>query len=510
MSIRFKFRSSVNFDTIEIDGGKPYVSVREFRSKILRQLKINGVCHKHFDLVFFDHLTGQEYNDDEFMIPSGSSVTIKRIPAKPVLRPHKPEASELCEDVTKGMDHNKPAEIVLENNLACEDREQIKLEKVVNSKSIDMQKVDLPSELRCPIYVTYFKEAVMIPCCQHSFCKKCICEVLQLTSRCPKCSSTKFRVEHLLPNLSLSHAIEHFIESQILATSPEIDLQKYVPDGESGIQGKEISTVTKRKLDMVYSTSADSQGENQPVMPQVCMPDEADSTSRKRRPWVSFGGGDQSYVVENTIQKSGRTCYMCGSPGHFIRDCPMASTEHLMFHTGMSGYPVPYWNPAAFSHVNPYMTMYGSPMMVPFNPTMVPVTPYAVPPYVPSTYGSQVKYFHEKRQSSSDYEDNGIQKRHAYHEPERSSEYKSYRDRGNAPSNSDGSHGRKLLKRYEKCSNGSNHTERSVSGIEDVHSGNSRLDETRHRKHRESSRRYHNSRGQPDSSHHHNKRKRRY
>jgi hypothetical protein len=104
----------------------------------------------------------------------------------------------------------------------------------------------------------------------------------------------------------------------------------YVSDGESGIQGKEVSAVTKRKLDLLYSTSAmdkgsnlnmaesvyesqnrkhaflegtgfhtgnscaidllnrnggrdkhddlapfaDSQGENQPIMPQVCMPDE--------------------------------------------------------------------------------------------------------------------------------------------------------------------------------------------------------------------------------------------
>ncbi|KAF5802603.1 putative transcription factor interactor and regulator CCHC(Zn) family [Helianthus annuus] len=587
MSIRFKFRSSVNFDSIEIDGGKPYISVFDLRSKILQQKKINAVCHKDFDLVFLDHVTGQEYNDDEFKIPSGSSVIIKRVPAEPVLRHHKPKASELREDVPKGMDHNKPEEIVLENNLAPEDREHIKLEKVADAKSIDWQKVDLPSELRCPICVTYFKEAVMIPCCQHSFCKKCICEVLPVTSRCPKCSSTKYRVEHLLPNLSLRHAIEHFIESQILATAPESDLQKYVPDEESGIQGKEISPVTKRKLDMLCSTSAmdkgsnqnmadsvheslmrkilegtgfhaDSQGENQPVLPQVCMHDEADSTSRKRGPFVSSGGGDRNYAVENRNKKSGRTCYKCGSPGHFIRDCPIASIEHPMLHTadigdhmfqgGMSGYAMPYWNAAAFPYVNPYMYMYGSyPGMVPFNSTMAPVTPYGVPPYVPSTYGSlhvpsgvtrtrgmapvgsraeqpfrysenferensdsRVKCSHERRQRSSDYEDNGIQNRHDYHEPDRSSDYKSHRDRGTVPSNSEGSHGRKSLKdhqkmksghtRYEKRSHGSNHTDRSVSGIEDVYSGNNRSDEARHKKyHHESSRRHHSSREQSDS-----------
>lgn len=126
----------------------------------------------------------------------------------------------------------------------------------------------------------------------------------------------------------------------------------FVSDGESGIQGKEISTITKRKLDLLYSTSAmkkgsnqnmaesksvflegtgfhtgkscaidlnspdllkvtninggrdkhenlascaDSQGENQPIMPQVCMPDEGISQNNDllylspRRAYFCFG-----------------------------------------------------------------------------------------------------------------------------------------------------------------------------------------------------------------------------
>ncbi|KAL4571152.1 hypothetical protein LXL04_017903 [Taraxacum kok-saghyz] len=581
MSIRFKFRSSVNFDTIDIDGGKPYISVGQLRSKILCQKKLNGICHKDFDLVFLDDLTGQgyflilrvymQYNDDEFKIPSGSSVIIKRVPAEPVplamLRPHKHEASELSDDIPKGIylflatyceillmggsnyitnadiNHNKPEEVIPEKKPAPVDVEHIELEKVANTKGIDLEKVDLPSELRCPICNTYFKNAVMIPCCQHSFCEKCICDVLPLKSKCPKCSSTKYRVEHLLPNLSLRHAIEHFLESQLLATAPEVDLQKYVPDGESGIQGKEVST--KRKLNLLYSTEkgpnqnmaesvyeslnkkkvlmegtgyhtgkssaidllknedltpcVDSEGENQPIIPQV-MPNE---------------GGDRGYAVNNRT----KTCYMCGSPTHFIRDCPMASNENHMYHTGnqmfqggMSGYPLPYWNTPVYPPVNPYMNMYGNP----YSPSIIPVSPYGVPPYMASTYGNfpvhsgiarmggmtpagptrrfenldlqnsdnRMKYSHEKRQRSSDYEDD---KRHDSHEVEKSSEY---RKRGKAVSNSEESHGRKSQKdhhydkhkRHEKHSHSTNDADRSVSGVEDVHSH--RHDDMRHKKHK--------------------------
>jgi hypothetical protein len=36
-----------------------------------------------------------------------------------------------------------------------------------------MQNADFPSELKCSLCDSFFKEAVMIPCCQHSFCQKC-------------------------------------------------------------------------------------------------------------------------------------------------------------------------------------------------------------------------------------------------------------------------------------------------------------------------------------------------
>ncbi|KAL8148569.1 hypothetical protein AgCh_005801 [Apium graveolens] len=89
------------------------------------------------------------------------------------------------------------------------------------------------------------KEAVIIPCCHQSFCERCIREVLTQKSKCPKCSSNKFKAEDVLPNLSLREAIVHLLEAQIQFSIPESVLRRYVPDEESVIQGNNISTAGK-------------------------------------------------------------------------------------------------------------------------------------------------------------------------------------------------------------------------------------------------------------------------
>lgn len=54
-------------------------------------------------------------------------------------------------------------------------------------------------------------------------------EVLSEKSKCPKCSSDKFKPEDLLPNLSLREAIVHFLENQIQCSVSETVLRRYVP-----------------------------------------------------------------------------------------------------------------------------------------------------------------------------------------------------------------------------------------------------------------------------------------
>lgn len=56
MSIRFKFRSSVNFDTVEI-GNRASISVGDLRAKILRG-KFSQHQQQGFDLIFSDAVSG--------------------------------------------------------------------------------------------------------------------------------------------------------------------------------------------------------------------------------------------------------------------------------------------------------------------------------------------------------------------------------------------------------------------------------------------------------------------
>ncbi|XP_024959560.1 E3 ubiquitin ligase PARAQUAT TOLERANCE 3-like isoform X1 [Cynara cardunculus var. scolymus] len=627
MSIRFKFRSSVNFDTLEIDGDKPYISVGELRKKIMCQKKLNNVSQKDFDLVFSDAITGQEYNDDRFEIPSCSSVIVKRVPVEPapaaMLRYQRLEASELCDDIKKGLDPNKPDKIVLEEKLEPDSNKQIKLENVANSNSMDLLSAGLPPELRCSLCNTYFKEAVMIPCCQRSFCEKCIHEALVVQGSCPWCSSTKSRVKDLLPNLCLRQAIKHFLESQLLATAPENDLQKYVPDGESGIQGKDIPSappINKRKKDLFTSTSAMKKGSNQEMaesaddsmnMKNSFLEGSEDRNSNaighlkstsllkvkhsdrdRDRPedlalaansrdinqplnmpqaHMPVQGGDQRFRFDSTNRKVDRTCYMCGSPDHLIRDCPIAPNRHPMSHAGgfsgnpmfqggMPCYSTPYWSGAAFPPINPYMTMYGNPGLVPFGGSMVPITPYRVPHYLPSTYsslpvpsgtmmgsleapfetrseqplthseilepwlGDNRRNFSDERRERSFDEDDVCYKRRRVDELHRSVEYKPHREWGKTPSNSEESHEWKMQRehhcdkhlnqkvesikeRHEKHSHSPNagkharsyHTDRSILGVANVQNNNDRYDEARHKKHYRNSTRHHERREQSGS-----------
>ncbi|KAF4382197.1 hypothetical protein G4B88_011526 [Cannabis sativa] len=528
MAVSFKFRSSLIFDTVHIDDGRPSISVRDLKSKIIRFKNLN-FC-QDFDLLLSDALTGQEYIEDNFQIPDGSSVIIKRVPAElvqgniagPISNPHEnlrmnetlklnPFNSQNAETLdfddfgvdlypveatlsSSNLDEKRtcinsdppkfgtasicsesplkecqkldgsdlsnavpecPANDANEGDLfqkKSEPKLQNEMKKVDNTKAQALLDVNLPSELKCSICNLFFKEAVMIPCCQHSFCHKCIYQVLLEKKSCPKCFSTKYRVQDLLPNLSLRQAIEHFLESQNLTADSGNDCQRYAPDGESGIQAKDVScgvSVFRRALELPHSPSEtgkgsnhifvespsksklpfkmnvynhygsndtlksppllhkmkhidkigpgdvvdfdDFQGESQPMFDEV--PAAKSMMKRKREGWTDNEGGHMTNIESAKHKKGARTCYYCGSPDHFIRDCPAAIiSPRPMPQTGSAMFPgtmpssVPYWNGSPVPYARPYGNFYGNGGMIPFNASFFPSVPYAVPTYVSPMY----------------------------------------------------------------------------------------------------------------------------
>lgn len=676
MAIRFKFRSSVNFDSIDIEG-RPSISVRDLRSKIVQHKNLH--ISQDLDLIFSDFVTGQVFDDDNFQISSGSSIIIKRVPAgsarsiftgcinsaensgvkdsnpigviashcanvevddfddfgvdlcpvpetsvfdcdleignddciigeksnievprclEPfILRCQKLEASDLSEAIPKDMAHHGFEGDVSRTELKPKVDEHKKLEMVVNTNTPSLQNNDLSSELKCFLCDSFFKDAVMIPCCQHSFCEKCIRAVLVEKARCPKCYSTKCKVEDLLPNVSLRQAIDHFLESQIPISGSDNAFHGHAPDGESGIQAKEVScavSILQREPDFLHSSSetgqgsnqiigesayeslignnasdcatgsrinhlgsgksfksapsshrikhgerdgnihlsdfkygsqdflavSDFQGENHPVnLPQSHKRDRADPTIKKKMGMQdNTAGGDKSYMEMGRHKKGGRTCYMCGSPDHFMRDCPASAIPHPMLQTGNAMFPrampgyVPYWNGTPMPHMRPFPNLYGNPGMMPFNATMAPGLSFAVPPYVASMYSGSPVFNNFRRAGNGvvgtsgecspleflDFQDYGNRRKHSNENMER----KQSRDDDDSDfgmprrcNEKEKSHDNKS-RRYSENSGYSEdsfpqRSQKKHGHDDDFHSGDETYEKSRHSSHGASARRPH-------------------
>ncbi|KAL3744559.1 hypothetical protein ACJRO7_013776 [Eucalyptus globulus] len=543
MSIRFKFRSAPNFDSVDVGDGRTSVSVGDLKSRI-RRLKNLNICSGS-DLRVSDAVTGEEYKDDNVEIPSGSSVIIKRVPAGfasplaihrndvienfgikdinpgaisslddkdrtlkkpslsvkediidfddfgddvcPVLERMVDDSSfnvekkcsissespkigavrctKLTREVGRRLDDSDCSESVSKGLLAMgigrdkllvegkiKTEEPSKLQKAMNASFIATQNADLPSELKCSLCKAPFDEAVMIRCCQNSYCERCICPVLNEKSRCPNCSA-KCRAEDLLPNVSLRHAVEVFLRSQVFADGVE-DIHHHASDGESGIQGKEASgdlTIVKRGSKccqpsqvigkgpghIISEPALDWKSRNRAVTAGSCsnidaiervrqmyeeevdsscpvdlrcgnlvvfpdsevksqsMPEQADSFVKRRNGLINSTGGDLNLLETGRDGKMQgcRACYMCGSLHHLIRNCPHASTPHPMPQRGNAFFPdnvSPFGN--STPHVRPFVDQYVNFGMMPLNSAVVPAAPLSVPMYMSTIYGGLPTY----------------------------------------------------------------------------------------------------------------------
>lgn len=76
MSVHYKFKSSLDFDTVTFDG--LHISVGDLKKNILQQKKIGKGAE--FDLQITNAQTKEVYTADDFLIPKNTSVIVARVP----------------------------------------------------------------------------------------------------------------------------------------------------------------------------------------------------------------------------------------------------------------------------------------------------------------------------------------------------------------------------------------------------------------------------------------------
>eukprot|EP00850_Spirogloea_muscicola_P016930 SM000141S00874 [mRNA] locus=s141:150040:155595:- [translate_table: standard] len=113
--------------------------------------------------------------------------------------------------------------------------------------SMRPQTLEVPPELQCPLCHRIFRDAVLIPCCQYSFCDQCIRQELITKGRCPQCGSTKYKNDDLLPNIALRQAIERFMEQQV-ASGSGADNQSGRPKETASAPIRAVSGTTRSQL----------------------------------------------------------------------------------------------------------------------------------------------------------------------------------------------------------------------------------------------------------------------
>ncbi|XP_016974774.1 E3 ubiquitin-protein ligase RBBP6 isoform X2 [Drosophila rhopaloa] len=91
MSVHYKFKSTLNFDTITFDG--LHISVGDLKREIVQQKRLGKIID--FDLQITNAQSKEEYKDDGVLIPKNTTLIISRIPiAHPTKKGWEPPASE--------------------------------------------------------------------------------------------------------------------------------------------------------------------------------------------------------------------------------------------------------------------------------------------------------------------------------------------------------------------------------------------------------------------------------
>lgn len=76
MSVHYKFKSALEYDTVTFDG--LHISVKDLKKAILHQKKIGKTSD--FDLQITNAQTKETYTDENVLIPKNTSLIVARVP----------------------------------------------------------------------------------------------------------------------------------------------------------------------------------------------------------------------------------------------------------------------------------------------------------------------------------------------------------------------------------------------------------------------------------------------
>ncbi|KAG0414803.1 hypothetical protein HPB47_008037 [Ixodes persulcatus] len=201
MSVHYKFKSSLDFDTVTFDG--LHISVSDLKKSILQQKKIGKAAD--FDLQITNAQT------KEARQPVVGRRSWPRTVGAPLRTADLVNAKATEEDKIKAMMTQSSQEYDPSN----EAYKEVKKEKppfVKEPTPEPTQEPQLPDELLCMICRDLLQDAVLIPCCGNSFCDECVRQALLDSEQheCPVCHECDISPNNLIPNRFLRTAVLNF------------------------------------------------------------------------------------------------------------------------------------------------------------------------------------------------------------------------------------------------------------------------------------------------------------
>lgn len=220
----------------------------------------------------------------------------------------------------------------------------------------------VPSELQCPICQKLFNDAVLIPCCQESYCDPCIREHLIAKNKCPNCGQTDVLCDSLLPNRQLRKAVDSYLaklqDEGIMKHGAAEGAKPLIP----GANMPRLAGVTEQIMVPSYDETpvptAPQPGKQSPIDHQeeppteeveikgtgtrkegstIVRPTSVEATngvdSHEAGPRTSPGG--RGVEREKGVEKQ---CFTRGEAGHIARECAEAPREQKQEGEKKKGY----------------------------------------------------------------------------------------------------------------------------------------------------------------------------